>query len=117
MFRIESSSRMWIEVVCGLLPVYSQADKQRRRKRTSSVGARHVLDLGRFFGWIERKRNNVRDKTCRESKYRVWTNEDVVVDKRWLGWLASCNSRNSLAEFNLGGAAELLYFASLDRLL
>ena len=51
---------MWIDAVCGLLivaHVYLEVDRHISgtvtAERTSAVGTRHVLHIGRFFRWIQ----------------------------------------------------------------
>ena len=80
MLRSESSSRMWIGAVCGLLAsdhVYSQGNQHnRKKKRTSAVGTRQVLGPVQLFRWFEGKRKKVRDETCRKRK--VLSVDEVV---------------------------------------
>ena len=63
--------------------VSPQADKNKRRERTSEVGTRHLMHMVWLCRWIGGNRWAVRDKTFDESRFGM-NDSDVVEDKRWL---------------------------------
>ena len=73
---------MWIDAVCGLLivaHVYLEVDRHvsGRAERTSAVGTRHVLHIGRFFRWIQ-------ELMCRDRQIHaeVLKNKYLMCQKR-----------------------------------